>query len=95
MSAEPEAIALSSMNSMMSQYITGEAAAIFDKLKIPVVCVNADMWPVNYDANRRHIHSFDVIMIKDSDHFLMMNRPAEFNRALEKALMMIAEKQGR
>ena len=92
MSAAPPAVALSAMNEMMSQYITGEAAKIFDEIRIPVITVNGDMWPINYEANRRHMFSFDAIVLKDADHFLMMNRSEEFNRALEKAIHMITKK---
>ena len=80
MSAAPPAVALSAMNNMMSQYITGEAAKIFDEIRIPVITVNGDMWPVNYEANRRHMLSFDAIVLKGADHFLMLNRPEQFNR---------------
>jgi pimeloyl-ACP methyl ester carboxylesterase len=86
MSAAPSAVALSAMNEMMSQYITGEAAKIFHKIRIPVIIVNGDLWPINYEANRRHMFSFDAIVLKGADHFLMMDRPEEFNRALEKAI---------
>lgn len=89
MSAAPPAVALSAMNNMMSQYITGEAAKIFDEIRIPVITVNGDMWPVNYEANRRHMLSFDAIVLKGADHFLMLNRPEQFNRALEKAISKI------
>ena len=89
MSAGPPAVALSAMSNMMSQYITGEAAKIFDELRIPVITVNGDMWPVNYEANRRHMVSFDAIVLKGADHFLMLNRPEQFNRALEKAISII------
>jgi pimeloyl-ACP methyl ester carboxylesterase len=92
MSAAPPAVALSAMNEMMSQYITGEAAKIFDKLRIPVITVNGDSWPINYEANRRHMFSFDAIVLKEADHFLMMDRPAEFNQALEKAIDKLSEK---
>ena len=88
-SAAPPAVALSAMNEMMSQYITGEVAKIFDEVPIPVITVNGDLWPINYEANRRHMFSFDAIVLKEGDHFLMMNRPEEFNRALEKAILMI------
>jgi hypothetical protein len=77
MSAAAPAVALSAMNEMMSQYITGEAAKIFDKIRIPVITVNGDLWPINYEANRRHMFSFDAIVLKEADHFLMMNRPEE------------------
>jgi pimeloyl-ACP methyl ester carboxylesterase len=92
MSAAPPAVALSAMREMMDQYVTGEAARIFEGLPVPVVVVNGDLWPVGYEANRRHMASFDAIVLKEADHFLMLDRPEEFNRALEKAIRMILEK---
>ena len=95
MSAAPPAVALSAMNEMLSQYITGEAAKAFDTIRIPVVAVNGDSWPINYEANRRHMFSFDAIVLKGADHFLMMDRPQEFNRALDKAIHMLLQKPAR
>lgn len=95
MAAGPRAVGLSAMEEMMRQYITGEAAKIFEEVRVPVVCVNADAWPVNAEANRRHMLSFDAIILPKADHFLMLNRPEEFNRALEKAVRMITEKAGK
>jgi len=74
---------------MMTQYVTGDAARIFDQIRIPVVTVNGDAWPINYEANRRHMFSFDAIVLKNADHFLMMDRPEEFNKSLEKAIDML------
>lgn len=90
-SAASPTVAISALNGLMSQYITGEAAKIFDEIHIPVVSVNSDMWPVNYEANRRHMYSFDAIILKGADHFLMLDRSEAFNRALEKAILMIAQ----
>ncbi len=95
MSSAPPAVALSAMNEMMSQYITGEAAKIFDEIRIPVFTVNGDLWPINYEANRRHMFSFDAIVIKGADHFLMMNRAEKFNKALEKAINTILQKKAK
>ena len=92
MSAAPSVVALSAMNEMMSLYIEGEAAKIFDKVRIPVITVNGDLWPINYEANRRHMLSFDAIVLKEADHFLMMDRPQEFNRALDKAINTLLTK---
>ena len=91
-SSAPPAVALSAMNEMMAQYITGEAAKIFDEIRIPVITVNGDLWPIDYEANRRHMVSFDAIVLKEADHFLMMNCPEDFNRALEKAIDTIVRK---
>jgi pimeloyl-ACP methyl ester carboxylesterase len=92
MSASPPAVAISAMKEMMSQYITGDAAKIFDGIRIPVVTVNGDLWPINYEANRRHMFSFDAIVLKEADHFLMMNRAKDFNLALEKAINTILKR---
>ncbi len=96
-SAAPPAVALSAMNEMMRQYLTGEAAGIFDQIRVPVISVNGDLWPINYEANRRHMVSFDAIVLKGADHFLMMDRPEEFNRALEQAIRALSgdKKRGR
>lgn len=91
-SAAPPGVALSAMNEMMAQYITGEAARVFEKIRIPVITVNGDLWPINYEANRRHMFSYRAIVLKGADHFLMMNRPEEFNCALEQAIKMLLEK---
>lgn len=92
MSSAPPEVALSAMEEMMSQFITGEAAKTFETLPIPVVTVNSDSWPLNVEANRRHMFSYDAIVLKNSDHFLMMNQPERFNCALEKAIRMVQEK---
>jgi len=89
MSAAPSSIALSAMEEYMSQYITGHTAKIFDSIQIPVMAISCDMWPINYEANRRHMFSFDAIVIKKADHFLMMNRSDEFNKALKQAIKSI------
>ncbi len=91
-SAAPPPVAISAMNEMMIQYITGEAAKVFEKIRLPVLSVNGDLWPINYEANRKHMFSYDAIVLKEADHFLMMDRPEEFNPALEKAIQMLLGK---
>ncbi|MBI5605915.1 MAG: alpha/beta hydrolase [Deltaproteobacteria bacterium] len=93
-SAAPPLVAISAMNEMMTQYITGEAAKVFEKIRVPVLSVNGDLWPINYEANRRHMFSYDAIVLKEADHFLMMDRPEEFNPALEKAILRLLENSG-
>ena len=90
MSAAPSAAALSASKSMMKQYITGAAAEIFEEIHLPVMSVNCDLWPVDYEANRRHMSFYEAIILKGADHFLMLDRPTEFNHALEKAILMIS-----
>ncbi|MEE4352074.1 MAG: alpha/beta hydrolase [Desulfatiglans sp.] len=92
MSSAPPSVALSAMKEMMELYITGKTAETFEKIRVPVIAVNGDLWPINYEANQRHMAFFEAIVLKEADHFLMMNRPAEFNAALEKAITTILRK---
>lgn len=92
-SAAPPRVALSAMAEMMDQYVTGDAARIFEEIPLPVIVVKGDLWPANPDANRRHMASFDVLVVEGADHFLMMNRPEAFNRALVEAIDRIATKR--
>jgi pimeloyl-ACP methyl ester carboxylesterase len=91
-SAAPPPVALSAMKEMVFQFITGEAAKVFEEIRVPIISVNGDLWPINYEANRRHMFSYDAIVLKNADHFLMMSRKEEFNRALEKAILELSGK---
>lgn len=85
---------MSALDEMMSEYVAGELAKTFETLPIPVVAVNADLWAVNVEANRRHMFPYETIVLWNSDHFLMMNQPKRFNRVLVKALRMALKKSG-
>lgn len=91
----PPAVALSALNEYLNQYVTGEASGIFDKLRIPVITVNADMWPINYEGNRRHMFSYDAFVLKGADHFLMLDHPDEFNVLLQKAVLVLTDEKAR
>ncbi|MGE4292558.1 MAG: alpha/beta fold hydrolase [Desulfovibrio sp.] len=91
MSSAPPAIAVSALEAMLMQSHTGEAATMFDEIRIPVHAIDADKWPVNFEANRRHMASFDATILPHTGHFLMMARPEEFNRALETVLASLTK----
>ena len=90
MAAAPPAVALSAMRRMMAQYLTGEAATIFDDIRRPVVTVNGGLWPINHEGNRHHMVYYEAIVLPGADHFLMLAHPREFNRALDQAIGMIS-----
>ncbi len=92
MSSAPADVALETMEGYLFEYVTGATARVFDEIKVPVVCVNGDLWPVNLEANRRHITSFEVITVAGGDHFLMLNRANTFNQALEQAIYKVLRK---
>jgi len=92
MSSAPPWVALSALEEMMQQYIAGDAAKIFEQIKAPVVCVSGDLWPINAEANRRHMQSFEAVVLPNADHFLMLDRPYVFNQGLEQAVHTILRK---
>ncbi len=92
MAAAPPEVAMSAMENMLNLYVTGELATMFEEIPLPVILVNGDLWPANSEANRRHMYSFDVLVLEKGDHFLMMHRGEEFNRALEEAIRRFSEK---
>ena len=89
MAAAPAEVALSAMRGYMAQWITGAGPALFEELPLPVVAVCADLWPVDAEANRRHMQSFEAIVLEGTDHFLMLGAADDFNGALEKAITMV------
>jgi len=89
--AQPR-VALSAINGSLGGYLTGDVAKLFDGLDVPVVAVNADLWPTDVEANRRHIKDFELIELDGLDHFLMLKAPERFNPALEQAVEMILKK---
>jgi pimeloyl-ACP methyl ester carboxylesterase len=93
MSAAPTRVAMSAMHEMMAQYISKDLAKNFDHITCPVVTVNADMEPVNEEANRRHMRFYQAIVLPHTDHFLMLNQPQIFNRALQQAITLVLEHQ--
>lgn len=93
MSSAPSNVAMSAFSNMMSNYITGESARVFEKVRVPVVGLMADMWPIDYESNRKYMKSFETIMFEGGDHFLPLTRPEAFNQALEKTISQLSTKE--
>lgn len=93
MAAAPPFVALSALEEMGSQHEYGDAARIFEGLHVPIIAVNSDLWPIDMDTNRRHMGSFEAIVLKGSDHFLMLDHPARCNQALIQAIHTIVRTQ--
>ena len=55
-------------------------------IKARVRAVNADKFPTNLEVNRRHMPGYDAFIVKGTAHYLMLEDPARFGRALDEAL---------
>ena len=92
MSCEPPYIAISAFKEYVMKFENKGIANIFTEVKVPVRCVNADLWPTNPDANRKYMSSFEVAIIKGAGHFVMLERPKEFNKLLDSSIKEIIRK---
>ena len=89
MSSAPKAIALSAFRNYLGQYADGEAVTVFQNISIPVISINARLWPTAAEENRKHIHNYQLFYIEKTGHFPMLEKPEEFNMLLKKALNSI------
>jgi pimeloyl-ACP methyl ester carboxylesterase len=56
------------------------------EIKAKVRAVNADKFPTNIEANRRHMPGYEAILVPGSGHYPMLEDPARFGPALDRAL---------
>ncbi|PLX89353.1 MAG: alpha/beta hydrolase [Desulfuromonas sp.] len=89
MSSAPKDVALSAFRNYLGQYVSGEAAFVFKDIAVPVVSINARLWPTAPEENKRYIKNYQLIYIDETGHFPMLERPEKFNVLLEKALTVI------
>jgi len=61
----------------LAGYDMGAAAA---RLTAPLRAINGDLYPIDFEANRRIKPDFDAVIMKHMGHYPMLERPAEFNR---------------
>lgn len=82
MSSQDEAIAIPSGESTL-RYDEGAA---FTRLSVPVRCINCDMEPSDYESARRSLRDFGATTMTKVGHFIMLEKPDEFNRVLRDTL---------
>jgi len=91
MSSAPPGVGISALEEYTGTIADKEMINVFKEVKAPVICINADLWPTNIEANRRYMQSFDVKIMKGAGHFLMLERPEEFNKLLNRSIEEILE----
>jgi pimeloyl-ACP methyl ester carboxylesterase len=56
------------------------------KLRQPIRCINGDLYPTQVEKNREIYPDFDAVIIPDTGHYPMLERPQKFNGLLEAIL---------
>lgn len=89
MASAPPEVGLGAMEAIFNL----DLPALLDKVKVPVYCVNADKFPIDIEAGKRHTVSFKVKIMPKVGHFLMMEDPKTFNRLLDETLKELTQTQ--
>jgi pimeloyl-ACP methyl ester carboxylesterase len=92
MSSAPKNTALDSFLKYIEESVSGEEMRIFEKINIPVVSINARIWPTDSAANSRHIKDYKLLFVDGTGHFPMLEKPEEFNTRLQEALTYLENK---
>jgi pimeloyl-ACP methyl ester carboxylesterase len=62
--------------------LTYDSVPALKEVKVPIHAINADMNPTNLEINRKYAPQFEVVIIKGSGHYLMLEDPIHFNELL-------------
>ncbi|WP_371379106.1 alpha/beta fold hydrolase [Thalassotalea aquiviva] len=93
MSSAPKDIAINAFTNYFTVYQNGALNKAVKELKIPLVSINAKLWPTNVDNNQAHINDYKLFYISNTGHFPMLEKPVAFNQLLTKAIEYISAKQ--
>jgi len=82
MAKAPPEVAIPAMESLFSY----DEAAALARVSVPVRLLNADHFPTDLAAARRHKPDVELTVMPRVGHFLMAEDPEEFNRLLARAV---------
>lgn len=89
MASAPKDIAINQFRHYLAQYITGESYQVYQEISVPVILINAKLWPTNSVENKKHIKYYSDYFIEQTGHFPMLERPSTFNQLLLNAINTI------
>jgi len=67
---------------MFESFASYDMAATVRRLTVPIRCINGDLFPINFEANRAIHPDFDAVVLSHIGHYPMLECPEEFNRCL-------------
>lgn len=64
------------------------------EIQAPIRGVSADKFPTNLEVNRRHMPGYEAAIVVGTAHYLMLEKPDRFARALDEALAQVLKAPG-
>ncbi len=77
---------------MFDSFSGYDLAASVRRLRLPVRCINGDLYPISFESNRSVCGDFDAVVLPHTGHYPMLECPEEFNRQLTLILASFLEK---
>lgn len=85
MSAVPQQVGLGAVEALLN-YRNSELTRALQQVRAPIRCINSDRNPTDVEAGRRYASSFEVALMSNVGHFVMIEEPETFNRLLDQAV---------
>ena len=82
MAQGPASVGVGLMKNLFNHDLTGALAG----LDMPIRLINADLYPTDEEANRRHMKNFGLVLLEGTGHFPQLEDPERFNQALDGVL---------
>jgi len=71
---------------LLEQFRDFDMKAALAAANVPVRCINSTAFPTNVEGNRHYAPDFEAMTMEGVGHFLMMEKPEEFNQKLAQTL---------
>jgi len=86
MSLMPPAIGMPVLRAIFSY----DKTAALSRVKRPIRAINSDAMPTRLEVNQKYAPQFEVVYVRGTGHFPMLEKPAKFNRLLSQAIDELA-----
>jgi pimeloyl-ACP methyl ester carboxylesterase len=78
--------------SMMESFSQWHGSDVLKQLKVPIRCINGDLFPTSIEKNRSVYPDFDAAVLPHVGHYPMLENPDLFNRTLNLMLQKLKSK---
>lgn len=82
MSSAPSQVAISAMRNLFFY----DPIPALNKIQLPIISINCDMYPITIEENKKYVDSFNVKMMNGAGHFVMLEDPVNFNLLLQETI---------
>ncbi len=67
---------------LMESFADYDLNKLIKNIRIPIRCINGDLYPTELERNRRIYPDFDALVLPDTGHYPMLEKPELFNKSL-------------